>query len=214
MGKTAVAGSATPVTAADELTPATALLAIDGRWSNALFRAGGGVPRPVWKLFELTGDGLVWLALALGCALAPAAPPPLRAAWANFLAAWVSRAWPLCMPGVQAGAGPGCCSLRLLSRRAQFSRLQMLACSAQACRALPQTLGVLLQRTCPSFLQAVDLALVGLLKGTVRRARPVYNLRSDFAVVVAVDHFSFPSGHSSRCERGQRPGSAGRMTAL
>ncbi|KAL4435432.1 hypothetical protein ABPG77_006194 [Micractinium sp. CCAP 211/92] len=133
MGKTAVADSATPATAAGELTAATALLAIDRRWSNALFRAGGGVPRPVWKLFELTGDGLVWLALALGCALAPATPPPLRAAWANFLAAW-----------------------------------------------------------------AVDLALVGLLKGTVRRARPVYNLRSDFAVVVAVDHFSFPSGHSSR----------------
>ncbi|KAL4419816.1 hypothetical protein ABPG75_006914 [Micractinium tetrahymenae] len=126
----AAAGAATPVA---KLTPATALSAIDTRWSNALFRAGRGVPRPVWKLFELTGDGLVWLALALGCALAPATPPALRAAWANFLAAW-----------------------------------------------------------------AADLVLVGLLKGTVRRARPVYNLRSDFSVVVAVDHFSFPSGHSSR----------------
>lgn len=40
-----------------------------------------------------------------------------------------------------------------------------------------------------------------MLKGTVRRARPVYNLRSDFSVVVAVDHFSFPSGHSSRWVR-------------
>lgn len=124
---------APPAAAAGKLTPSTALLALDTRWSNSLFRTGRGVPRPVWKLFELTGDGLVWLALALGCMLAPATPPPLRAAWANFLAAW-----------------------------------------------------------------AVDLALVGMLKGTVRRARPVYNLRSDFSVVVAVDHFSFPSGHSSR----------------
>lgn len=134
MAKTGAAGyAAAPATSADELTPTSALLTLDTRWSNALFRAGHGVPRPIWKLFELTGDGLVWLALALGCALAPATPPPLRAAWTNFLVAW-----------------------------------------------------------------AVDLALVGVLKGTVRRARPVYNLRSDFSVVVAVDHFSFPSGHSSR----------------
>ena len=44
----------------------------------------------------------------------------------------------------------------------------------------------------------VDLALVGTLKGLVRRARPVYNHIGDFVVVVAVDHYSFPSGHSSR----------------
>lgn len=116
-----------------QLSPLAALAALDRRWSNGLFRAGGSVPRLVWKLFELSGDGLVWLALALGYALAPATPPALRTCWANFLVAW-----------------------------------------------------------------AVDLALVGLLKGAVRRSRPVYNLRSDFTVVVAVDHFSFPSGHSSR----------------
>lgn len=39
---------------------------------------------------------------------------------------------------------------------------------------------------------------VGLFKASVRRSRPVYNQQSDFTVVVAVDHFSFPSGHSSR----------------
>lgn len=39
---------------------------------------------------------------------------------------------------------------------------------------------------------------VGLLKASARRSRPVYNQQSDFTVVVAVDHFSFPSGHSSR----------------
>lgn len=94
MAKTGAAGyAAAPATSADELTPTSALLTLDTRWSNALFRAGHGVPRPIWKLFELTGDGLVWLALALGCALAPATPPPLRAAWTNFLVAWVRRAW-------------------------------------------------------------------------------------------------------------------------
>jgi hypothetical protein len=44
----------------------------------------------------------------------------------------------------------------------------------------------------------VDLALVGTLKATFRRTRPVYNNKADFLAVVAVDHFSFPSGHSSR----------------
>lgn len=43
-----------------------------------------------------------------------------------------------------------------------------------------------------------DLALVGLLKGTVRRQRPVYNEEKDFVLVVRVDRFSFPSGHASR----------------
>ena len=114
-------------------SPASALLALDMRLSNALFRVGGGVPRALWRLFEFSGDGLLWLALALGCALAPATPPPLRAAWANFLAAWV-----------------------------------------------------------------LDLALVGAAKGLVRRPRPVYNHRGDFVAIVAVDRFSFPSGHSSR----------------
>lgn len=44
----------------------------------------------------------------------------------------------------------------------------------------------------------IDLALVGALKGAFRRSRPVYNKKADFVVVVAVDRYSFPSGHSSR----------------
>ncbi len=43
-----------------------------------------------------------------------------------------------------------------------------------------------------------DIALVGAVKGMVRRARPVYNHAGDFVVVVAVDQYSFPSGHASR----------------
>lgn len=44
----------------------------------------------------------------------------------------------------------------------------------------------------------VDLILVGVVKGVCRRKRPVYNNMKDFLVVVSVDNFSFPSGHSSR----------------
>ncbi|ERN14833.1 probable lipid phosphate phosphatase beta [Amborella trichopoda] len=42
----------------------------------------------------------------------------------------------------------------------------------------------------------LDLALVGLLKFTIRRPRPVYN--KGMHLTVGVDHWSFPSGHSSR----------------
>lgn len=110
-----------------------AVQALDCRLSNALFRHGSSVPRWVWKLFELGGNGLVWLAVALACALPPGTPPATRHVWAAFLLCW-----------------------------------------------------------------ALDLVLVGSIKGVFRRSRPVYNLQSDFAVVVAVDHYSFPSGHSSR----------------
>jgi membrane-associated phospholipid phosphatase len=45
----------------------------------------------------------------------------------------------------------------------------------------------------------LDLVLVGLLKGLVRRPRPVHNsTHNDMHVVVAVDNYSFPSGHASR----------------
>lgn len=43
----------------------------------------------------------------------------------------------------------------------------------------------------------IDLALVGLVKVVVRRPRPAYNAK-DMYVAVAADHWSFPSGHSSR----------------
>ncbi len=44
----------------------------------------------------------------------------------------------------------------------------------------------------------LDLILVGAIKGLFRRPRPVYNKEGDFVLVVSVDKFSFPSGHSSR----------------
>lgn len=45
----------------------------------------------------------------------------------------------------------------------------------------------------------IDLCEVGLLKWVAKRPRPRYNsLSNDMNVIVAVDAFSFPSGHSSR----------------
>ncbi|XP_010258999.1 PREDICTED: probable lipid phosphate phosphatase beta isoform X2 [Nelumbo nucifera] len=41
-----------------------------------------------------------------------------------------------------------------------------------------------------------DLILVGLIKYLVRRPRPVYN--TGIHLTFSVDHWSFPSGHSSR----------------
>lgn len=43
----------------------------------------------------------------------------------------------------------------------------------------------------------LDLILVGLVKVVVRRPRPAYNAK-DMYVAVAADHWSLPSGHSSR----------------
>lgn len=43
----------------------------------------------------------------------------------------------------------------------------------------------------------LDLLLVGLIKVLIRRPRPVYN-KSDMSIAFAADHWSFPSGHSSR----------------
>lgn len=42
----------------------------------------------------------------------------------------------------------------------------------------------------------LDLLVIGLIKHLVRRPRPVYNKHMSLAF--AVDHWSFPSGHSSR----------------
>ncbi|CAH1785333.1 unnamed protein product [Owenia fusiformis] len=50
-----------------------------------------------------------------------------------------------------------------------------------------------------NFLAAlfVDLFIVGVLKGIVRRPRPTYNKKEDM-MTIATDVFSFPSGHAVR----------------
>ncbi|XP_072958612.1 probable lipid phosphate phosphatase beta isoform X3 [Typha angustifolia] len=42
----------------------------------------------------------------------------------------------------------------------------------------------------------LDILIIGLIKHLVRRPRPVYN--KGMSLTFAVDHWSFPSGHSSR----------------
>ena len=44
----------------------------------------------------------------------------------------------------------------------------------------------------------IDIAFVGALKSLFRRPRPEYNISGDFILVVAVDRYSFPSGHAAR----------------
>ncbi|XP_074053559.1 polyisoprenoid diphosphate/phosphate phosphohydrolase PLPP6 [Macrotis lagotis] len=47
------------------------------------------------------------------------------------------------------------------------------------------------------FALLLDLALVALLKGAVRRRRPPHN-RADMFFTFSVDRYSFPSGHATR----------------
>ncbi|XP_071820591.1 polyisoprenoid diphosphate/phosphate phosphohydrolase PLPP6-like [Apostichopus japonicus] len=48
------------------------------------------------------------------------------------------------------------------------------------------------------FALVLDLVVSGTLKAIVRRPRPSTNSSSDMFFVVSVDHFSFPSGHTTR----------------
>ena len=43
----------------------------------------------------------------------------------------------------------------------------------------------------------LDLIVVGIVKGIVRRRRPAHN-RMDMFATISVDNFSFPSGHTTR----------------
>ncbi|XP_031125340.1 probable lipid phosphate phosphatase beta [Ipomoea triloba] len=61
----------------------------------------------------------------------------------------------------------------------------LLATSAAAAFLVDLLLGAVL-----------DLAVIGILKHLIKRSRPVYN--KNMFLSFAVDHWSFPSGHSSR----------------
>jgi len=78
-------------------------------------------------------------------------------------------------------------------------RLRCSGAGAIAAWALP-SLGPAVRMCAANLLLGfvLDLVMVGTIKGLVRRGRPVYNKEGDFALVVSVDKFSFPSGHSSR----------------
>ncbi|PIN07772.1 putative protein containing PAP2 domain [Handroanthus impetiginosus] len=95
-----------------------------------------------------------------------------------------------------------------------FSLLKSLELSGDGRLFFPIILSILLTTTPIAALTAIsptittllllnlligallDLLLIGLIKHLLQRPRPVYN--KDMFLSFAVDHWSFPSGHSSR----------------
>ncbi|CAN1187281.1 Probable lipid phosphate phosphatase beta [Linum perenne] len=80
--------------------------------------------------------------------------------------------------------------------------LHLLEITADFQFSFPVSLALLLSPLSPQLLPLfspllLDLAVVGLTKSIFRRARPSYN-HSSMSAVVAMDHYSFPSGHSTR----------------
>ncbi|CAK7355824.1 unnamed protein product [Dovyalis caffra] len=85
--------------------------------------------------------------------------------------------------------------------------LLILEISADFRFSFPISLSILFTLSFPSLLPFIsslllglllDLAAVGLIKILFRRPRPPYNHLSSMSTPVSADHFSFPSGHSSR----------------
>ncbi|XP_073056040.1 probable lipid phosphate phosphatase beta [Primulina eburnea] len=84
-----------------------------------------------------------------------------------------------------------------------FPLLKSLEFSGDGRLFFPIILSLLLTRTTTNLLllnlllgSFLDLLLIGLLKHLIQRPRPVYN--KNMFLSFAVDHWSFPSGHSSR----------------
>ncbi|XP_034888117.1 probable lipid phosphate phosphatase beta isoform X2 [Populus alba] len=83
----------------------------------------------------------------------------------------------------------------------------ILEISADFRFSFPISLSLLFALPLPSLLPffsslllglLLDIATVGLVKILLRRPRPPYNHLSSMSTPVSADHFSFPSGHSSR----------------
>ncbi|XP_057775612.1 probable lipid phosphate phosphatase beta [Salvia miltiorrhiza] len=87
-----------------------------------------------------------------------------------------------------------------------FSLLKSLELSGDGRLFFPITLSILFINTAPTpatllllnllIGSILDLLLIGLIKHLIQRPRPVYN--KNMFLSFAVDHWSFPSGHSSR----------------
>ncbi|KAL8498396.1 hypothetical protein ACS0TY_021642 [Phlomoides rotata] len=91
-----------------------------------------------------------------------------------------------------------------------FSLLKSVELSGDGRLFFPVTLSILFATTTPAAAltapislllnlligSLLDLLLIGLIKHIVQRPRPVYN--KNMFLSFAVDHWSFPSGHSSR----------------
>ncbi|KAH6777893.1 hypothetical protein C2S52_006606 [Perilla frutescens var. hirtella] len=87
-----------------------------------------------------------------------------------------------------------------------FSLLKCLELSGDGRLFFPITLSILFSNITPTAAtilllnlligSLLDLLLIGLIKHLVQRPRPLYN--KNMFLSFAVDHWSFPSGHSSR----------------
>ncbi|KAH6787358.1 hypothetical protein C2S52_006910 [Perilla frutescens var. hirtella] len=87
-----------------------------------------------------------------------------------------------------------------------FSLLKCLELSGDGRLFFPITLSILFFNTSPTAAtllllnlligSLLDLLLIGIIKHLVQRPRPLYN--KNMFLSFAVDHWSFPSGHSSR----------------
>ncbi|KZV37140.1 putative lipid phosphate phosphatase beta [Dorcoceras hygrometricum] len=84
-----------------------------------------------------------------------------------------------------------------------FPVLKSLEISGDGRLILPIILSLLLTTAATNLIvlnlllgSFLDLLLIGLLKHLIQRPRPVYN--KNMFLSFAVDHWSFPSGHSSR----------------
>ncbi|KFM24938.1 Presqualene diphosphate phosphatase [Auxenochlorella protothecoides] len=64
------------------------LVDTDERWSNYLYILGTAYPRFLWLFFEYSGDGIVWLAIALAAFFQPRATLTQQTLVLNFLAGW------------------------------------------------------------------------------------------------------------------------------
>lgn len=67
----------------------TVLQKTDARWSNAIYLRGAAVPRFLWKLYEFSGDGFVWLALIATAFFGPERVHGQRTLALNFFLGWV-----------------------------------------------------------------------------------------------------------------------------
>lgn len=125
----------------------------DERISSWLFTVGTRVPRGAWTVLEYSGDGIVWLSIAV---------------------AFVSLGFSKTVETMR--------NVSKISFQGDFLVDDSLLIGLNLLAGL-----------------IIDLLEVGILKVAFKRPRPHHNtITKDMRILVPVDAFSFPSGHSSR----------------
>ncbi|XP_071607369.1 polyisoprenoid diphosphate/phosphate phosphohydrolase PLPP6 isoform X1 [Heliangelus exortis] len=168
----------------------SSLLAIDLWTSKRLGVCAGegsawGSARPLMKVIEVSGHGIPWL-LGTFYGLCQSQSSAAREVLLNLLFALLLAAsgWGSgTAPGLRA-AGAGIEDVLLLEQA--MDECQPTCCSHGKRRLLSA-----------SFALLLDLVLVAVVKGLVRRPRPPHNQMDMFATI-SVDKYSFPSGHATR----------------